>query len=164
MTAHAVFFNDTGRDLKVHAASSVPVEIIPKGHQLCLEVLDGRYAFFKVWEDGTLLATTQSEPVCPPPPLPKPAKGSCFLCERPHKGYQWWYEDVDIWVADCPYCGDIVIAVKENTNARHGVWPRDGGYILELVRRGIKRYPDLVLSTDRSCFPNHPHIHLVKKA
>jgi len=162
---HAMFFNDTGGELKVHAASAgVAFKTVPPTHRFCIEVPDGCYPFFKVWGDGVILIDTLSEPVCPPPPLPKPAKGSCFLCERPHKGYHWWYEDVDIWVADCPYCGDIVIAVKENTDARHGVWPREGETLLRMVRRGLKRYPDLVLSADRSCFPHHPHIHLVKKA
>jgi len=160
---HAMFFNDTGRELKVHAGSSgVAFKTVPPTHRFCIEVPDGRFAFFKVWGDDVILIETVYEPVCPPAPLPKPAKGSCLLCERP-RTYQWHYEDMDIWVADCPFCGDIVIAVKGNTDARHGVWPREGETLLRMVRRGLKRYTDLVMSTDRSCFPSHPHIHVVKK-
>lgn len=157
---HAMFTNATERELKVHAASSgVSVKVVPPAHTLCIEVPDGRYAFFQVWGDGVLLATTCAEPVCPPPPPPKPKKGTCFLCERPRgPGHTWWYEDMEIWVAECPLCGDIVIALKD----RHGsrlTWED----LTRAARRGIKRYPDLVVSTDRSCYPNHPHVHLVKK-
>jgi len=35
--------------------------------------------------------------------------------------------------------------------------------LMRAARRGIKRYPDLVVGTDRACFPNHPHVHLVRK-
>lgn len=154
MTAHAVFFNDTGRDLKVHAASSVPVEIIPKWHQVCIEVLDGRYAFFKVWGDTVILITTCAEPVCPPPPLPKPAKGSCFLCERPRRRVNWFYEDNDLWILECPYCKDILVAPKAHALDQETS-------LLLAVRRGLKRYPDHRIVSTRKCFPgSHPYVHL----
>ncbi len=157
---HATYFNDTGRTLMVHAGSSgVAFKAVPPTHYFCIEVPDGRYSFFKIWGDDVILITTVSEPVCPPPPLPKPAKGVCFLCERPRKS-NWHYEDETIWIATCPFCGNIVVASKT-----HGNWT-DTQELLRLLRRGMKRYPDMPYRFDgpnRGCFPGHPHLHLLPK-